>query len=170
MKSSSHGLRILTVVLLVLAFSKLALTDVFAVMGESEAETEIQKAETALTSAYFTVLEAEKNGANVSSLLAKLGAGGDLLAEARMRYRNDDFEGAVDYADLSLESVNGLVEEAEQLKALAIAEYEERLFLAVIGSATAVIVVVLGSIGAWLLFKRRYFEKALEMKPEVAQQ
>lgn len=167
MKGFGHGLRILTVVLVVLAFSKLAIIDVFAVVGESEAETEIQKAEAALSSAYVAVLEAEKNGADVYGLLAKLGSGGDFLAEARMRYRNDDFDGAVYYAGLSVESVEGLVGEAEQLKALAIAEYEERFFLTMTVSGVAVIVIVLGSIIAWLLFKRHYFQKVLEMKPEV---
>jgi len=169
MKGFAHGLRILTVVLVVLAFSKLAIIDVFAVVGESEAETEIQKAEAALSSAYVAVLEAEKNGADVSGLLAKLSSGGNFLAEARMRYRNDDFDGAVYYAGLSVESIEGLVGETEQLKALAIAEHKEGFFLTVTGSGVAVIVVVLGSIGAWLLFKRRYFEKVLEMKPEVVE-
>jgi hypothetical protein len=169
MKDFSHLLRGLTVILVVLAFSKLALTGVFAVAGESEAETEIQKAEAALSSAYVAVLEAEKNGADVSGLLAELGSGGEFLAEARMRYRNDDFDGASYYAGLSVENVDGLIGEAEQLKALAIAENKERFFLTVTGSGVAVIVVVLGSIGAWLFFKRRYFEKVLGMKPEVAE-
>ena len=167
MKGFGHGFRILTVVLVVLAFSKLALTDVFAVVDESEAETKIQEAEAALSSAYVAVLEAEKNGADVSGLLAKLGSGGDFLAEARMRYRNDDFDGAVYYAGLSVESVEGLIGEAEQLKVLAIAEYKERFFTTVMVSGVAVIVTALGSIAAWLLYKRHYFQKVLEMKPEV---
>jgi len=34
-------------------------------------------------------------------------------------------------------------------------------------SGVAVGVIVLGSVVGWRIFKRRYFEKVLKMKPEV---
>jgi len=152
-----------------LAFSASAVVGVFALTSEDEAKLEIQEAEAALGSAFVAVLEAEKKGADVSDLLARLNSGGGFLAEARTCYRNGDFDGAVSNALLSVQSVEGLVEDAEELKALAIAEYGERSFLTMTGSGVAVVVIVLGSVVVWLLFKRRYLAKVLEMKPEVVE-
>jgi len=169
MKRFTHVFRILLACLVVLAFSTLTVTGVLALAGEGEAEIEIQEAETVLSSAFAAVLEAEKNGADVSGLLAGLDSGGSFLAEAQVHYRNGDFEGAVYYAGLVVESVEGLVEEAGQLNALAIAEFEERRFLTVTGSTVAIVGIVLGSVLGWSLFKRRYLEKVLMMKPEVVE-
>jgi len=168
-KVFTRGLMILLVFLAVSAFSASAATEVFALTSEDEAELEIQEAEARLSSAFVAVLEAEKNGADVSDLLARLNSGGGFLAEARTCYRNGDFDGAVSNALLSVQSVEGLVEEVEELKALAIAEYGERSFLTMTGSGVAVVVIVLGSVVVWLLFKRRYLAKVLEMKPEVVE-
>ena len=162
-----HALRRLPVFLILFAFSSLAMTGVCASVSESEAELRIGEAEMAVSSAYVAVLEAERSGANVSVLLIKLDSAGRFLAEAHMCYRNGDFDGAVYYADLSVQSVGGLVEEAEQLKALAIDEFKERSFQTVAASSLAVVVIVLGSVYGWWFFKRRYFEKVLKMKPEV---
>lgn len=134
---------------------------------KADAEEALIDAENILSSAYVAVLEVEKSGANVSGLLMKLDSGGNFLAEAQTCYRNGDFDGAVYYADLSVRNVTGLVEEAGQLKALAISGYNERFFQTMAASGVAVVVIVLGSVVGWLIFKQRYFEKVLKMKPEV---
>ena len=162
-----RALRIVLICLVVFAFSALAVTGVFAVVGEGEAESEIQEAETALSSVYVAVLEAERSGADVSGLLVGLNSGGNFLAEAQVLFRNGDFDGAVYYADLSVESVEGLMDEAGQLKTLALAEHEEKSFATVAGSGVAVAVIVLASVVGWRLLKRRYLAKVLEMRPEV---
>ncbi|MDH5754675.1 MAG: hypothetical protein OEY95_05685 [Candidatus Bathyarchaeota archaeon] len=162
-------LRTVLVFLVFFAFSTLALTGVCLAVSESEAESKIGEAEMAVSSAYVAVLEVEKSGGNVSGLLIKLDSGAEFLAEAQMCFRNEDFGNAVYYADLSVQSVEGLVEEAEQLKALAIAESEERCFLTVATSGVAVAVIVFGSVVGWRLFRGRYFGKVLKMKPEVVE-
>ena len=134
---------------------------------KADAEEALIEAENILSSAYVAVLEVEKDGGNVSGLLVKLDSGGNFLAEGQTCYRNGDFDGAVYYADLSVRNVIGLIEEAGQLKALAISGYNERLFQTMAASGVAVVVIVLGSVVGWLIFKRRYFEKVLKMKPEV---
>lgn len=134
---------------------------------KADAEEALIDAENILSSVYVAVLEVEKSGGNVSGLLMKLDSGGNFLAEAQVCYRNGDFDGAVYYADLSVRNVTGLVEEAGQLKALAISGYNERLFQTMAASGVAVVVIVLGSVVGWLIFKQRYFEKVLKMKPEV---
>jgi len=166
MNGFARFLRIFLVSLILLAFSTLATAGVCLAVSESEAELKIGEAETAVSSAYVAVLEAEKSGADVSGLLINLTYGGNFLAEAQMCYRNGDFGNAVYNADLSVRSVEGLVGEAGQLKALAMDEYKERVFQTLASSGVAVVVTVLGSVVGWLLFKRRYFEKVLKMKPE----
>ena len=166
MNGFAQFLRIFLVSLILLAFSTLATTGVCLAVSESEAESKIKEAETAVSSAYVAALEAEKSGADVSGLLTNLTYGGNFLAEAQMCYRNGDFGNAVYNADLSVRSVEGLVGEAGQLKALAMDEYKERSFQTVATSSVAVVVTVLGIVVGWLLLKRRYFEKVLKMKPE----
>lgn len=166
MSGFARVLRMLLVFLILFAFLTLAMTGVCLVVSESEAELRIEEAEVAVSSAYVAVLEAEKSGADVSGLLMNLTYGGNFLAEAQMRYRNGDFGGGVYYADLSVQSVMGLVEEAEQLRVLAIAENEDRYFLTVATSGVAVVVIVFGGVVGWRFFKERYFEKVLKMKPE----
>jgi len=163
----TSALRTLFVSLVLFAFSSLAMTGVCAAFSESEAELRIGEAEMAVSSAYVAVLEAERSGANVSVLLIKLTYSGSFLAEAQMCYRNGDFGSVVYYADLSVQSVGGLVEEAEQLKALSIDEFKERSFQTVVASSLVVVVIVLGRVYGWRCFKRRSFEKVLMMKPEV---
>lgn len=134
---------------------------------KADAEEALIDAENILSSVYVAVLDVEKSGGNVSGLLVKLDSGGRFLAEGQMCYRHGDFDGAVYYADLSVRNVTGLVEEAGQLEALAVSGCNERLFQTMAASVTAVGVIVLGSVVGWRIFKRRYFEKVLKMKPEV---
>ena len=151
-------------VVFILVFSWFACA-CFAV-EKADAEEALIDAENILSSVYVAVLEVEKSGGNVSGLLVKLDSGGNFLAEAQTCYRNGDFDGAVYYADFSVQSVERLLGEAEQLKALAMDEYKERSFQTVAASGVAVVVIVLGSVVGWRIFKRRYFEKVLKMKPE----
>lgn len=145
----------------------LAAIGVCAAASEAEAETKIEEVEGALTSAFVAVLSAERSGADVSDLLIKLDSAGEFLAEARMCYRNGDFEGAVYYANVSVQMVLGLVEEAERSEASALDEFNERLFETAAVSSVAVSVIISGCFVGWGLFKRRYFRRVLEMKPEV---
>ena len=139
----------------------------FYACGGDEAYSAIHEADNLLQQAFVAVSEAKRSGANISGLLIKLDSAGNFLAEAQICYRNGDFEGAVYSANLSVQSVEGLVEEAEQLKALATAEYRQRSFQTMATSSLAVVAIVLGCAVVWRLFKQRYFEKVLKMKPEV---
>ena len=138
-------------------------------VDRSVAEEALVNAESGLASAYVAVAEAEGAGANVSSLLTKLNVAGRFLAKAHNCYRTGDFNGAVDYANLSVESVKSIVREAEELKALAADEYKERCFQTEAAFVLAVVLIVVGSITGWLFFKKRYLEKALRMRPEVVE-
>jgi len=166
MSALVRGMRIILTVLVFSVLLTLGKNGVSLALSESEAALRIDEAETAVNSAYVKVLEAEEKGADVSALLVKLNSGARNISEAQMRFRNGDFGGAVYYADLSIQSVEGLIEEAEQLKVLAGDQYREKSFQTVTTSFLAVVIVILGDVICWQLFKKRYLQKLLKMKPE----
>jgi len=166
MSGLMRGMRIILTVLVFSVLLTLGKNGVSLALSESEAALRIDEAETAVNSAYVKVLEAEEKGADVSALLVKLNFGARNISEAQMRFRNGDFVSAVYYADLSVQSVEGLIEEAEQLKVLASDQYREKSFLTVTTSVVAIVVIILGDVICWQLFKKRYFQKLLKMRPE----
>jgi len=161
-----RGMRILLAVLIFFVLLPFGMIGVSLAVSESLAALRIDEAETVVNSAYVKVLEAEEKGADVSDLLVKLNSGARNISEAQMRFRSGDFDGSVYYAHLSVQSVEGVIEEAEQLKVLAGDQYREKSFQTVTTSFVAIVVIILGDIICWQLFKKRYFQKLLKMKSE----
>ncbi|MEM3666775.1 MAG: hypothetical protein QW222_06820 [Candidatus Bathyarchaeia archaeon] len=118
--------------------------------------------------AFVAVCDAEKAGANVSSLVGKLNEAEKLLAEAEIAYRNGDLDGAVSKADACHAIANGVFVDALDLKNLALIDGRVRFSNTVIFSLIGVVVFVAGLISAWMLFKSFYYRKMLKMKPEAA--
>ena len=162
MSGFMRGMRTFLVVLIFFVFLTLGKTGVSLAVSESEAASRIDEAETAMSLAYVKVLEAGEKGADVSALLVKLNSGVGNLSEAQMRFRNGDYEGAVYYADLSVQSVEGLIEEAEQLKVLASDQYSEKSFLTVTTSFVAIVVIILGDVICWQIFQTALFRESFE--------
>jgi hypothetical protein len=129
---------------------------------------EVAEAEEALVSAYEVVLEAKEAGANVSGLLDKLNVGSEYLAEAYAYVRLGDFESAGRFVGLCVEVVDDVGDEAVLLRDEAVRLEKEDFSVRVLGSAVGVIIVVVGGFVIWELFKRRYYEKVLGLKPEVS--
>jgi len=73
-----------------------------------------------------------------------------------MCLRQGNLEGAVGYASLCVQSLDGLVGDAGALKDTAIKKVGERFFMAISGSATGIVVVVCGCWLGWRWFKKRY--------------
>lgn len=141
-----------------------------AAVDERDAAALIGDAETALSSGYLAVLEAENSGVNVSILLACLNISGQFLSRAKMWYRKGDFVVAAYYAGLSVDAVADVVETAEECAALALAERRELVIQTALASFIAVIVIALVTVVSWMFFKQRYVRKVLAMTPEVADQ
>jgi hypothetical protein len=129
--------------------------------------SEVAEAEEALVSAYDVVLEAEEAGANVSGLLDRLSVGGEYLAEAYNYVRLGDSENAGRLAGLCVEAVDDLEGEAALMREEAARLERADLLARVFGSAVGVVVVVVSGVLLWALFKRRYNEKILKLRPEV---
>lgn len=133
------------------------------------AESAVDEAGEAMVEAYNAVLEAEEAGANVSGLLDMLDVAAECLASADVCLRVGDFGGAVGNASFCVEASDGLVDDAGVLRDRALREWGERSWMAVGGSVVGVVVVVCGCWLGWSLFKKRYYERVLEMRPEVVE-
>lgn len=140
----------------------------FAVASESVVNSAIERAETAMISAFKVVVEAEDAGGNVSSLLTPLNRAGDFLADARMSYKKGDFERAAYFADLSRNLSEQVKNEAYELRNWAWSENIQYTRFAVTASIFGVSSVILWSFWFWRVLKRWYVRRVLKMKPEVA--
>ena len=127
----------------------------------------ISQAEEVLVSAYEAVLEAEQAGTNVSGLLTRLNEAGDLLAQAHVLYRLEDFDGAARFSDPCREIGEEVRDEALGLRDQAVLEADQRFRWTMIGSILGVAIIVGVSFLGWRTFKLRYHRRILEMKPEV---
>lgn len=148
--------------------SEFSIATVFGEINENEAASALMDAEEAIESAYRAALEAEQSGANISSLLGQLNAAGENLSLASMAYRQGDFQKASDFANSSKNIGEEVQTAAVDLKNSASYESVERMWLTMIGSIVGVVVVSLGSFWVWRVFKRRYYDRVLGMKPEVS--
>ncbi|UCE29614.1 MAG: hypothetical protein JSV85_02530 [Candidatus Bathyarchaeota archaeon] len=162
--------RLRTVIVLLVLFSLGFSIFVSAVHGSGVMDVAlplIERAESAVDAAYQAVLEAEKAGADVSSLLDTLNAGAEALSEAYMADRAGEFDDVVHYADLCYDLVGGVETEANVLRDEAAAEQTQRIFLASLGSAIAVGCIFFAGFYGWRFFKSWYYRRFSQMKPEV---
>ncbi|MCW3977751.1 MAG: hypothetical protein NWE77_07450 [Candidatus Bathyarchaeota archaeon] len=134
---------------------------------ESSAASAVAMAEADMVSAYAAVLEAEQVGANVSLLLVRLNDAGESLARAEVAYRLGDFNASVDLADVCAGISEEVKSEAYEVRNSAGNANVQRMWYTMIGSTSGVILVILGSLWFWRIFKRRYFRRVLKMKLEV---
>lgn len=139
-----------------------------AEVSEDLAASALSGAEEAVVSTFQVVLETERSGANVSGLLGRLSEAGGLLAQARMAFRVGDFDEAVRFAGLSEDIGLEVKNVALGLKDLASSESVRFMWFTVMGSILGVVLLVLGSFWVWRVFKGRYYERLLGMKPEVS--
>ncbi len=144
----------LSLIALLIGFSLFPVNLVIA--SEDIANSAIETAETAMISAFEAVTEAEQAGGNVAGLLANLTEAGEFLAAAQMSYRNEDFDNAIYFANLSKNIGEDVREAAYELKDLAWNDSFQRMRFTMLGSISGIILVVLGSLWVWRVIKRRY--------------
>jgi len=144
----------------------LVVSRAFAVSND-EAQATISRVESRIDLAYVSVLEAEGAGANVSSLLFRLNNASILLSNARMQYRRGNFSEAVKFANQCFSSLDGIENEANELRDSAVIERKQRMLISFVGSAFAIGAVFYAGFFGWRFFKEKYYRRVLEMKPEV---
>ena len=163
----SGYMRICYLTLLVACLSLSSLNAFYS--GESDLDSVLDEAEAKLQTAYVAVLQAEKSGGNVTFLVTKLSVAASLLADARNAYRIRRYEDAYHYAVSCCDMLDGVVEEAEIIRAEAIHTYNKNMYWAITESSIALVLLVLCSVFGWRFLKKWYFRRLLNMRPEVGE-
>jgi hypothetical protein len=133
-----------------------------------EAQVKIAEADGSIRQAFLVVSDAAGAGANVSSLTFRLNAAGGLLAQATIAYRTGDYGNAAVFADQSISSLDGIVQDAGDLRAVAESDRLSQLgWTASFSSVGLSLLFVVGLFG-WRFVRNRYFGSVLELKPEEA--
>jgi hypothetical protein len=138
----------------------------FAV-SPTDAEEALRNAEENLASAYVHVAEAERAGADISELLARLVYADGLLAEAKNSYSTGDYEKAYSLAINCSSTVNNIASEASDLKLKAEEAYGERLMFTAGISSVGLSVLFVLSLFVWRSLRKWYVGRVLKMKPIV---
>jgi len=137
----------------------------FCVYGQTGA-SKVDEARTAISQAFVAVSAAEKAGANVTSLVAGLNEAGGFLAQADVALREGMIGNATSLAERCVSLIDGVVDEAGNLKGQAESERLSRLMWAASLSSVALAVLFVASLFCWRFLKGRYAERVLDMKPE----
>jgi hypothetical protein len=137
-------------------------------IDEDEAASKVSEAENVMKSAFKSVWEAEKIGANVSTLLSDLKIAEEILAEAEIAYANGDLNATISKADQCIAIASTVQNDATTLNNSASANLWRIFWLTLTFSSVGAIAFVIFLFLIWGRFKRLYFKKMMKMKPEVA--
>jgi len=161
--------RFLLVVFLALQFASCIFVEAYAQGEANDAEETINGAENMLISAFKSVIEAEKSGVNVTLLSVQLTNAGEYLTSALLLYKAQNFSLAESDAATCFEIAQSVEFEANELLGPpAVSERFVGFSVRVLGYVVSVSIIVCGSIISWRFFKKRYFQKVMKMRPEVA--
>lgn len=161
--SSVSILAILTLSICVLNFYP-------AVAQADQTASKLQVANSAVEQSFNAVLNAEKAGANVTSLLDQYNGAADLLAQAENAYRTGDNNTAVNDADAALSIAQQVTTAAQPAQESASTSAQTAFWTTVAFTVEAAIVFVLVLFLVWCRFKRSYINSLSEAKPEVNSQ
>ncbi len=127
-------------------------------MTEADARDAVEAAQSIFVSDYRAVADAEKAGANVSSLLITLNEAGDLLSRADLALAEHDYETAFANASKAQQLLSGFADEASALKDDAAERGHSDFLIYFVGSIVGTAIVVLASFLVWRVVKRKYGE------------
>ena len=123
--------------------------------SEGEARAAVEAAESEVLSCYNAAFDAEKSGANVSTLLNTLNEAGWLLSKAKLAYSQGDFDSAFAYANEYSLRLDGFLEQAENSKLDAEQAGYWDFMVNFVGSAVGAVCVVVGGFAIWAFLKKR---------------
>jgi hypothetical protein len=155
------------VLLSLVVVSFVSVREAFAV-SEASASLVIGEAENEMVSAYEAIREAELAGADVSGFSELVGDAAQLLAQARTAFTIGDFDRAERFANLTIGIGTDVKGKAVQLRELQRGMPVWQMWQTIVQSFLAVAGVVLASLWSWGRFKRRYYRRVRDLKPEVA--
>jgi hypothetical protein len=144
-----------------------SLTRVYGVSAE-DATAAVASADSTLQVAFVTVSDAERAGANVSGLIARLNEAGSALTSARVALDAGNYSGAASLAALSEGLADAVAADAAVSKDNAVTQASHwwvTVSLSLVGSASLLAVLFL----LWRRFKRLYKDRVLGGRPEVVE-
>ena len=132
-----------------------------------QAYTKIQAATDSLNQAFIALSDAEKAGANITSLLNLWNGAAGRLSQAENAYRAGDMNAAGENADAVLPIALLITEAAQNAQENALASSQtvfwSTLVLTVVGASVLVVALFV----VWRLIKRSYINRLSDAKPEV---
>jgi hypothetical protein len=152
-----------------LAFAVLVLCALLSTAGfvavcqgatEAEARSAVANADQTVSACYQAAANAEKAGANVSSLLVTLDNAGVLLSEAHLALANGSFDSAYPLAVQCLMKLEGFNNTANSLRDSASHASLVDFLVNVVGSSVGAVAVVMGGVLVWRFSKRKGSVKA----------
>ncbi len=127
----------------------------------------MQEANTAIKRAFNAVLDAEKVGANVTQLLAKLNTAGTILADAQNALNSGNTTNIPSNVENAVQIANQVNNDAITLRNDSLVRSQNSLWLTLTFSIVGAIVFGISLFIIWRRFKRSHLKKLLSMKPEV---
>ena len=164
---SAIRLRLFCAVALLFVLSSMLMLSVSASSDQEATLSTISEAEQSMAQAYEAVLDAERAGAEISGLLARLNDAAGMISEGHMAFEVGDFEEATRFAELSGEVAWEVVGKAEWLEVEAKNEHANRKKWFMAGSATGITIVSIASLLGYEYFKGRYYKRLSKRKPRV---
>ena len=153
-----------------MAFGSCLYSAHYAFAQTDQTASKLQAANTAVEQAFNAVLDAEKAGANVTSLLDQYNDAAYLLAQAENAYRTGDNHTAANDADAALPIAQQVTTAAQPAQESASTSAQTAFWTTVAFTVEAAIVFVLVLFLVWCRFKRSYINSLSEAKPEVNSQ
>ncbi len=153
-----------------LAFSTLLLDEHSISARTSQTDSKLRQANNAVEQAFTAAYDAEKAGANITDLLARLNEAARILARAENSYRTGDFNAASAQADSVVPIAQEVTASAMDAKQTALASSQNTFWFNIAFTVIGIVVFVLALFLSWRWFKRRCVKNLYKAKPEVANQ
>jgi hypothetical protein len=131
------------------------------------ADQKLIEAKTSFAQAFYAILDAEKVGSNITSLLNKLNKGSLFLADAENACRIGDTETALAKVELVLLISNQVKLEAQRLKESNIASTQSAFWSTLTLSVVGIVVLLISLFLIWRIIKRNYIKNLFNTVPEV---
>ncbi|MCW4024994.1 MAG: hypothetical protein NWF01_08170 [Candidatus Bathyarchaeota archaeon] len=137
------------------------------VSAQNDSAAKLQAANDATEQAFTAVLSAEKAGANVTELIAKLNNAITFLAHAENANRFGDVNSVISNADSAISISQQVTAQAKTAEESVTSQSMNAFWLSVGSVMGGSVLFILGLFLVWRLFERRYLRSLLDTQPEV---
>lgn len=138
--------------------------------AEPDVSVKLAEAENAISEAFLAVRDAQDEGANVTDLIVRLNAAGEVLAAANVAFRNGDYQNASLLADECMIRVDGIADDVAALRSLVESARVDETNLSLLGASVGLSVLFVAGLLGWRLLKGFYLRRSLRMRPRLVKE